>query len=170
MAEPNILWVDQRHPEYEERRIRARYVEDHYTGAVLDKVLQAVEGVTDMHAFERDEESNRLVSAIINPAQLPYLIRRVQGESIQQYKERARISRFPRHFAHLVGQFTGRLLAVEPEADWEWVDDDGNGLGDPVDTDSTMYGYWKDADGKGTGWQAQSTTITEKATTEHRVW
>lgn len=167
-------WIKRLDPEYKERTRRAVYARDHYTGEVLEKVRDGIPA----KKIERDH------SKIPDGAGIPvgsdrtgtlyagkdvYLYQRAQGEHIEAFRERAFVSRFPRHAARVVGSFLGRLDMVSERDERAWSLEDGRGLGRPEDPASRMHALWRDFDGDGANYPACLTAAARTAMVENEV-
>jgi hypothetical protein len=144
-----MSFLDFRHPNYEQRRDRSTFAQLYRTGEVQQKVKEAA----------RRDRGTRLDMGNL------HLIRRSQGETIDAYRERAFISRYPRHMGRIVTSFVGSLMQSDKKASRQW----GETLGSPEE-DSRMADYFEDADGEGTGMKQLLNEAADTLVTSHRQW
>lgn len=116
-------WLRHQHPEYERNAGRWKFTQEAYTGDLLD--------------------SDRITN---------YLVQKSQSESVDAYKERCNLADYTGHFSTLVDELAGMIFAVESKANRIFEDEEGNGLGNPENTESVMGRLYQDADGRGNGW------------------
>jgi hypothetical protein len=145
-----MSFLDYRHPDYETRRRRSVFASLYRTGEVLDKVHESV----------RREKGTRMQQGDL------HLVRRSQGETIGAYRERAYISRFPRHYGRVVTSFVGSLMQSERKASRQW----GNALGSPDEEEALMARYHDNVDGSGTSMPQLMQQVADRLVTSHRQW
>jgi len=148
----DALWVDRRHPEYDEEKKKREYARDHYTGAVQEHAIESARELAefDLHYRSDPEKLTEQVSRFMRGvSNIRYLYPRVQGESGLAFFERARITKYPGHMATLVDSYVGGVFSVEQNAEREW----GDILGTPDDPGTVMYNLWRDIDGTGLNWE-----------------
>jgi len=145
---PNLL--DYRHPDYETRKRRSTFAELYRTGRVQDKVEESA----------RRDDGTRIQQGSL------HLQRRSQGETIDAYRERAYVSRYPRHFGRVVTSFVGSLMQSEEKASRQWSD----ALGSPQEDGTLMARYYEDIDGQGTPLKQCLQSIADTLVTSHRQW
>jgi len=139
-----------RHPQYEERRDRSTFAHLYRTGEVQEKAEEAA----------RKDRGTRIDAGDL------HLQRRSQGETMQAYRERVYVSRYPRHMGRIVTSFVGSLMQSDKKASRQW----GDTLGSPEDDDTQMSRYFKDADGEGTGMKQLLQNVADTLVTSHRQW
>lgn len=128
-------WILHTHPEYDDLVEKWEYVEDHYTGSLLDK-----------GKIEK------------------YLIQRAQAEHENEYAERKKLATQPYHLAYLIDTFAGMIFAADRNVARMWQEDENDdGLGSEDDPDTMAGRLWRDADGTGTNyipfWQRFVTSL-----------
>lgn len=166
------LWVDNRHAEWYGDVLRRRYTRDQYSGRALDVSQHEAEKMA-LSAMDGNDGDITGVSNFMSEANLPsgryrmgylstggfstrkrnggfgtYLIRRSQGESVEAFAERARITRFPSHMPALIEAYVGGVAQVEGSGRWKKFEE-GPVLGSIEDPDSVAFRMWNDIDGTG---------------------
>jgi hypothetical protein len=139
-----------RHPKYEERRDRSTFAHLYRTGEVQEKAEEAA----------RKDRGTRIDAGDL------HLQRRSQGETMQAYRERVYVSRYPRHMGRIVTSFVGSLMQSDKKASRQW----GDTLGSPEEEDTQMSRYFEDADGEGTGLKQLLQNVADTLVTSHRQW
>lgn len=147
------LWVDIRHPLYENERQKRQFARDQYTGDALHVSMdEANRGVAEYNSTRLNVENVpnavRLFDTLKVGTLGTYLRKRAQGESAGAFRERSSITRFPGHMAALVDSQIGGIFAVESKAVRTW----GAPLGDPQAEGTVMFDLWRDIDGSGMDW------------------
>ena len=145
-----MSFLDYRHPEYETRRDRSVYAHLYRTGKVQQKAKESA----------KKDRGTRMEQGDL------HLVRRAQGETIDAYRERVFVSRYPRHFGRVVTSFVGTLMQSEEKASRQW----GDALGSPKEDDTTMARYYKNADGEETPMKQQLQSAADTLVTSHRQW
>lgn len=156
----NKLWIELVHEEYEARLERDTFTRDHYTGAAKDEAIKRASRLTDTLA--RHDDGTVTGKRDKNDV---YLYRRAQGESVDAYQERVKISKFPRHHAAVVDSFSGSIFSVEHKADRTLEP-----FGEIEDPGSVAYKLWRDADGSGTNYTTMYKRAAGMFTNYLRVW
>jgi hypothetical protein len=98
-----------------------------------------------------------------------YLIRRSQGESVEAFAERARITRFPSHMPALIEAYVGGVAQVEGAGKWK-VWEEGPVLGSINDTTSVAYRMWNDVDGTGRNFLSALNTAKINLIVDNDFW
>ena len=145
-----MSFLDYRHPDYETRKERSRFAKLYRTGRVQDEAEKAV----------RRESGTRINSKGL------HLQRRSQGETMDAFRERVYVSRYPRHFGRIVTSFVGSLMQAEDKASRQWSD----ALGNPTEDGTLMGRYYEDADGSGTSMRQVLQDAADTLVTSHRQW
>ena len=164
------LWVDERHPSYKKDAERRQFARDQYTGEALDVTLSEVGKMRAQESVRNsaldDDGGIRIMDTGIPDSEGTYLKRRSQGEAIEGYQERGRISRFPSHMSALIDSGVGGVFSVEEKAVREW----GEPLGDPADKDSESFRLFNDIDGTGKNWGAALIEDAQNVIVDNIVW
>lgn len=166
---PEMLWVDRRHPEYDEKKKIREYARDHYTGEVQTHALKAARDMANYELTYRTQLTDPAEASIrflTQSQHTRYLYPRVQGESGLAFYERARITRYPNHMSTLVDSFVGGVFAVEENAVRTW----GDPLGSPEDPDSVAYALMRDIDGSNTNWETRLYAKAIDLIVDGEVW
>ena len=140
------LWVDYEHRDYTAKKERWQYVNDVYTGELLDP-----EKITD------------------------YLLRKKKGEAQENYEERQKLADYHTHMALIVSSLAGMLSHADESANRIWNVSRPDGsletvLGDPNDHTSIIGRLYRDADGHGTGWKTLHKKLASDLTAYHVMW
>lgn len=165
------LWVDFRHPSYEEARVRRQFSRDQYTGNALFVSIKEAETGNFNYNRDRLNVENvtgavRLYDSLRTQGLGTYLKKRAQGESAGAFKERASVTRFPSHMAALVDSYIGGVFAVESKAMRMW----GVPLGDPMMPGTTMFSVWRNIDGSGKNWNSALVSDAANLIIDESVW
>jgi len=145
-----MSFLSYRHPQYDKRKERSTFAHLYRTGKVQQKVKKQV----------RKDRGTRLA-----PGGL-HLIRRSQGETMEAFRERANVSRYPRHMGRIVTSFVGSLMQSDGKASRQW----GDALGSPQEEDTRMSEYYENADGEGTNFKQLLVNVADTLVTSHRQW
>lgn len=146
-----MSFLSYRHPKYETRHKRARFARLYRTGRA---------------AREAEKQATKASQATVRDGHRLHLIRRSQGETLEAYRERVYVSRFPAHMSRVVTSYTGTLMQGEDKAQRQW----GDALGTPEDEDTDMARYWTDIDGEDTSMPQKTLAVADRLTTSHRQW
>ena len=164
-------WVEFKHPEYIKKMPRYVFTQDHYSGDAREKArgaarnLRTAGGVRVIHNND-GSVSDRVPVESDKGVDPIYLYRRAQGESVDNYTERAMISRFPGHTAAVVNSFVGSLFSVEDKADRTWP----AAFGDPEEPGTIAHNLSNDFDGKGTDLSTSIKSAAVQFCLYMRVW
>lgn len=165
-------WVTREHPDHDLWTERNEYVWDLYSGAALVKARDKAEKIAQNEGLKLDDDG-RFQPELYNrrPDLGTYLFRRAQGENPLAFSERARISRFPAHFAQVVDRHVGAVQLAGYDTT-RWVDpDSGDGpLGDPSEPGSTAAYLKRNADGQETSWDTLMTQGIKRVFLQRRLW
>lgn len=154
------LWVEKTHEEYKSRVERDTFTRDHYRGRVKDKAVAQAATLND--TIRRTDDGEVIGKRATGEV---YLWRRAQGESVDAYLERVRISKFPRHHAAVVDSFSGSIFAVENDAVRNM-----DVFGKIDDARSFVYKLWRNADGMGTNYTTMFKRAAGRFTNYSRIW
>lgn len=146
-----MSFLSYRHPDYKTRHKRARFARLYRTGRA---------------AREAEKQATKASQATVRDGHRLHLIRRSQGETLEAYRERVYVSRFPAHMSRVVTSYIGTLMQGEDKATRTW----GEALGTPQEEDSDMARYWTDIDGEGTSMPQKTLAVADRLTTSHRQW
>lgn len=99
-----------------------------------------------------------------------YLIQRIQGESLVQFKERLITSDYLPLFGTTVDSLVGRMMSIEPiDRVWE-KEASTKGLGNITDEESIAHSIWRDADGQGTNYLTLIEDMAIRACVLNSMW
>ena len=99
-----------------------------------------------------------------------YLIKRVQGESQEQFDERLLTSDYLPLFGTAVDSLVGRLMAAEPIHREFSREGEKTSLG-KIDADDTpAYSIWRDVDGRGTNYLMMLEDLAIRVTVFNEMW
>lgn len=168
------LWVDYRHPEYDEAKRKRTFSRDQYSGDALEIVLEEAKKMSHERAVVSaiDESDGNSAGVRIydslgaSEKNGTYLKRRAQGEMGAAFAERAAITRFPSHYSALVDSMIGGVFAVEGKAKREY---DGP-LGDPDNPDDPMYHFRRDVDGTGINMESWLISAGQRMVVDNWFW
>ncbi len=172
------LWVDFRHPSYEETRYRRTFARDQYTGNALHVAMKEAEEGAKMTRSTRldigrtaktadgEHFGQRLYDSLRAGTLGTYLRKRAQGEADAAFRERASITRFPSHMSALIDSYIGGVFAVESKATRNY----GPPLGDPAKPSSTMFSLHRDIDGSGRNWHSAIVSSAADLIIDDVVW
>lgn len=126
-------FFDIKHPLYNEKAYKFQYIQDHYSGEVVN-------GIDSDNALSKIDE---------------YLIKRTQGESDDAFSERKKLADYTPLFGLIVDRFAGMLFSNDSKSERAWFDSENPalGLGNPEDPTSPAYTLNQSADGAGTNWE-----------------
>jgi hypothetical protein len=174
-------WVTQKHPDHKPMRregqgdslARDEYVRDLYSGAALRKARDRAQRIAREEGLELGGKQGRFQPKRRHrrPDLGKYLFRRAQGENPDAFGERARISKFPPHFAQIVDRHVGAVQLAGYKEN-RWVDPEtGEGpLGNPEETGSTAAHLKTNADGKETTWSSLQAQALKQIFLYRRLW
>mgnify|MGYP001594059222 FL=1 len=165
------LWVDYRHPDYEELRRKRKFSRDQYSGNALEVVLQEAKNMAHeravVSAIDGEDGGIRVYDSMAGGNKNgTYLKRRAHGEMAVAFGERASITRFPSHMATLVDSQIGGVFAVEDKAHREY----GGPLGDPDVADDPMYHFRRDVDGSGINMESFMISAGQRMIVDNWFW
>jgi hypothetical protein len=167
------LWVDYRHPEYDEEKRKRKFSRDQYSGEALEVVLNEAKKMAHeravVSAIDGDDGESpgvRVYDSLGANKYGTYLKRRSQGEMGAAFAERAAITRFPSHYAALVDSMIGGVFAVEGKAHREF---DGP-LGSPEDPMDPMYHFLRDVDGTGVNMESWLISAGQRMVVDNWFW
>ncbi len=163
-------WIESTWPGYALAVERDTYAWDTFTGEAEDKAEAAARAMADDSDIpEPRDDTSKVPVPKRRRATGPtehgtYLRRRSQGEHVDNFRERAAISRFPMHMFSLVTAFEGSLAEVADKA----VVEPGL-LGLASDEGAPMFTFARDCDGKGTNLGARMNEAAERLAVSHRL-
>jgi len=165
------LWVDYRHPDYEELKRKRKFSRDQYSGEALEVVLQEAKNMAHeravVSAIDGEDGGIRVYDSLGGGATNgTYLKRRVQGEMGVAFSERASITRFPSHMSALVDSQIGGVFAVEGSAKREF----GGPMGDPNVQTDPMYHFARDVDGSGVNMESFLISAGQRMIVDNWYW
>jgi hypothetical protein len=100
-----------------------------------------------------------------------YLHKQWQRESQNMYAERCLWADPAMHFATVVDELTGMVMANNSEISRQWSEEGTiNALGDPDDGNSVSYRLMKDCDGLGTNWDTFWNKASVNMTVLRKPW
>lgn len=151
-------WVKKKHRKYKELRERNQYVWDLYSGQALSKARDRAQRIAKEEGLELDDEGRFQPKDFGRRPDLGrYLFRRAQGENPDAFSERARISKYPPHFAQIVDRHVGAVQLAGYKTN-RWTTEEGEGpLGNPNEDGSVVDHLMDNADGDENSWQAVQT-------------
>ena len=168
------IWVDYRHPDYEDEKIKRTFSRDQYNGEALEVVLREAKNMAHeravVSAIDGEDGESPGVRVYDSMGQKnkygTYLKRRSQGEMGAAFAERASITRFPSHYSALVDSMIGGVFAVESKAKKEF-----NGpLGSPDDISDPMYHFVRDVDGTGVNMESWLISAGQRMIVDNWFW
>jgi len=176
-------WVTEKHPNHrpirregeEDTLSRDEYVWDLYSGHAVVEARDRAQRIAREEGLELSDkgEIGRFQPKRRNrrPDLGKYLFRRAQGENPEAFSERARISKFPPHFAQIVDRHVGAVqLAGYKTRQWADPESGDGPLGDPKEKGTTAERLKSNADGRGTSWESLMTQAIKRCFLMRRMW
>lgn len=99
-----------------------------------------------------------------------FLIKRVQGESEEQFQERLLTSDYLPLFGTAVDSLVGRLMAAEPINRKFSREGGSTSLGKIDEEDTPAHSIWRDVDGKGTNYLMMIEDLAIRVTVFNQMW
>lgn len=143
-----MSFIEQRHPEWENKKNRWDFKWDNYSGEYAKHDRIKLYKRTSKKVLESFDD---------------YLHRKVQAETVEAYMERIMTSDPVMLFPTAVDSLNGIAGGGDVQRDW-------GDLGDPEDEGSIAFRLNKDADGSGMNWIPKMKQVGIKQTVLHRIW